>query len=311
MIQIGLLAELLRLQQNNFIPFEVSTEAMIELLMEETNKSLRIKLWEFEVEECFEAYTKLAFEVNTSMKMRDIEFEAKRLLNSPEMVPPQLKHPEIISKAERFAGNLKQQETTSTKLLTLYEIVVEVLPKVLQGFWFSPPKTPFSMPSLYLSKMAVGVTQAVLDFISLPYSMQISINFSNLMRDNLVLSIKDKVRQAFPLGNLANNIPSFQPELLKTITHVAVEEICPLSPFFTPFLPSPSLPFPEQSPSTVLPLYDEDLSEVLIEETNSVLSTLALLSSEETDIEQDDVTTVVKTNEICAWLRKKICCFCC
>ncbi|XP_077432430.1 uncharacterized protein LOC144058079 [Vanacampus margaritifer] len=283
---------------------------MTELLVEETNKSLRIKLWEFEVEECFEAYAKLAFEVNTSMKMRDIEFEARRLLDSPETVPSQLKHPGIISKAQRFAGNLKQHEATDTKLLTLYEIVVEVLPKVLQGFWFSPPKTPFSMPSLYLSKMAVGVTQAVLDFISLPYCMQIHINFSNLMRDNLVLSIKDKVRQAFPLDDLANNFPSFQPELLKTITHVAVEEICPLSPFFTPFLPSPSLPFPDHSPSTVLPLYDEDLREVLTEETNSILSTLALLPSSEENYIEHDVTTDVTINEICKWLRKKICCCC-
>ena len=32
-----------------------------------------------------------AFEVNTSMKMRDVEYEARRLLNSPENIPPLFK----------------------------------------------------------------------------------------------------------------------------------------------------------------------------------------------------------------------------
>ncbi|XP_049585833.1 uncharacterized protein [Syngnathus scovelli] len=309
MMQIGLLTELLRLQQNNLIPPEVTTETMTELLVEETNKSLKIKLWEFEVEECFEAYAKLTFEVNTSMRMRDIEFEARRLLDSPEMVPPQLKHPEIINKAQQLAGNLKQQDATCAKIWTLYEIVIEVLPKVLQGFWFSPPKPHFSMPSLYLSKMAVGVTQAVLDFISLPFSMNIYIHFSKLMRDNVVLSIKDKVSQLFPLDEQANTNPGFQPELLKTITHVAVREICLLSPFFTPFLPTPSVPFHEHSPSTVLPLYDEDLSDEFIEEPNSAQSTLALLlSSDESDIEEENTTNETTINIVSTWLRKKICC---
>eukprot|EP00064_Thunnus_orientalis_P000305 superscaffoldBa00000015_g305 len=33
------------------------------------------------------------FEMNTSMKMRDVEFEVRRLLNSPETIPPQFHMP--------------------------------------------------------------------------------------------------------------------------------------------------------------------------------------------------------------------------
>ncbi|KAM9806861.1 uncharacterized protein ACBT44_014010 [Syngnathus typhle] len=90
-LQIGVLAELFRLQQNNLIPSEVTADAMADLLVEETNNSLRVKLWEFDVEECFEAESKLVFEVNSSMKMRDIDFEARRLLDAPAMIPPYLK----------------------------------------------------------------------------------------------------------------------------------------------------------------------------------------------------------------------------
>ncbi|KAI3377772.1 hypothetical protein L3Q82_008919, partial [Scortum barcoo] len=60
-------------------------------------------LWEFELED-YDAdvrpLLKLAWEVNTSMKMRDVEFEARWLLSSPEAAPPQFQHPKIISQAD-------------------------------------------------------------------------------------------------------------------------------------------------------------------------------------------------------------------
>ncbi|XP_077383558.1 uncharacterized protein LOC144022542 isoform X2 [Festucalex cinctus] len=146
-LQIGLLTELFRLQQKNLIPSEVTANAMTDLLVEETKNSLRIKLWEFELEDCFKAESKLVFEVNTSMKMRDIEFEARRLIDSPEMIPAQLNHNVILRKAKQFAESLKQQKATDVDLLSPREMVIKVLPKVLQTFWLPPPYTPFAMPS--------------------------------------------------------------------------------------------------------------------------------------------------------------------
>ncbi|XP_057690924.1 uncharacterized protein LOC130915142 isoform X2 [Corythoichthys intestinalis] len=243
-------------QQKNLIPTEFTVEAMADLLVEESKNSLRIKLWEFEVEDCFKAESKLVFEVNTSMKMRDIEFEARRLLVSPEMIPLQLKHTRIFRKAEQLVDILKKQEDTSDNLLSLRDMVIKVLPKVLQIFWLPAPGPAFTMPSRYLSKMAVGVTQAVVDRVSQTMS-SIYIQFSNCVRDNLVLSIQEKVRQAFTPDDLVENIHSFQPEFLTTIRDVTVEEIGALSSLFLPLPPSPS---PDVSSASETASTDDDNS---------------------------------------------------
>ncbi|KAI3375097.1 hypothetical protein L3Q82_021615 [Scortum barcoo] len=100
--------------------------------------------------------------------MRDTEFEAKRLLTSPEAAPPQLQHPKIISQAQTYARSLieQQKEAHGRKLLGPREMVIEVVPKVLQGFWLPPPTTSFNMPSQQLCTMAVGVTKADEDWVS-------------------------------------------------------------------------------------------------------------------------------------------------
>ncbi|XP_037129683.1 uncharacterized protein LOC119135836 [Syngnathus acus] len=267
-LQIGVLAELFRLQQNNLIPSEVTADAMADLLVEETNNSLRVKLWEFDVEECHEAQSKLVFEVNSSMKMRDIDFEARRLLDAPEMIPPYLKHNRILRKAQQFAESLKQQKTTCVHLLSSREMVIKVLPKVLQSFWLPPPTTPFTMPSRYLSKMAVGVTQAVLDRVSLTLS-SVQIQFSYSIRDNLVLSIQEKVRQAFSVHELVESIHSFQPEFLKTLIDVTVEEISARSDLLVSLTSSPS---PDLSSETASLPDDDNPSEEPTTENDSIVS---------------------------------------
>ncbi|XP_077432650.1 uncharacterized protein LOC144058194 isoform X2 [Vanacampus margaritifer] len=282
---------------------------MADLLVEETKNSLRIKLWEFELEDCFAAESKLVFEVNTSMKMRDIVFEAKRLLDSPEMIPAQLKQNMILCKAKQFAESLKQHKATDVDLLSPREMVIKVLPKVLQTFWLPPPTptTPFTMPSRYLSKMAVGVTQAVLDRVSQTLS-SIQIQFSYSIRDNVVLSIQEKVRQAFTAHDLVESIHSFQPEFLKTITDVAVEEIVALSALFV-FLPSS--PSPElSSEKTSLP-DDDNLMEEPTKEKDSLVSEEAvdlvpaqiLPSSKEKEDCSQDVTTCKMTVRISNWMK--------
>lgn len=106
------LAELIRFQQRNRIPPEVTVENMTDMLVEQSRSRLRVQLWEFEHEDFDDVVAKtllrLVWEVNTSMKMRHIRFRASRLLNPPETRPPSFQHPKIINGAEKFASSLTE-----------------------------------------------------------------------------------------------------------------------------------------------------------------------------------------------------------
>ncbi|KAI3376637.1 hypothetical protein L3Q82_017074, partial [Scortum barcoo] len=232
--QIALVTELLSLQQNNQLPSAVTAEDITEFLVEESKSTLRVQLWEFELEDYaadVRPLLKLAWEVNTSMKMRDVEFEARRLLSSPGEAPPQFQHPKIISEAHMYARRLteQQQEARGPKQLSPQEVVIEVVPKVLQGFWLPPPSTFLNMPSQDLCTMAVGVTKAVEDRVSTALSSLLChVPFSRSTRDYLVLSIQEKVRQGHSQDVLVEKLNFFAAEVLNTITDVAAIEICSL-----------------------------------------------------------------------------------
>ena len=61
---------------------------MTDMPVEQSKHALRVQLWEFQLEDFDDADAKrllmLVWEVNTSMKMRDIGF--RRLLNPPEAI---------------------------------------------------------------------------------------------------------------------------------------------------------------------------------------------------------------------------------
>ncbi|KAE8288441.1 hypothetical protein D5F01_LYC12312 [Larimichthys crocea] len=276
---IALMSQLLRLQQKNQLPSEVTAEKMSELLVEQSKGTLRVqRLWEFELDG-YDADVRpllqLVWEVNNSMKMRDIEFEARRLLSCPEAVPPHFQHPKIISKALKYAGILtkQQQKGPKSKLLCPMEVVLKVLPKVLQGFWLPPPNTSFNMPSQQLSKMAVGVTKAVQDRVSKALSsVLLQATFSSYIRDNMVLSIQEKVRQGYPQDVLVKRLNSFAAEVLNTITDVAVREICALFQPQTPqAVQTPSDEPPAQT--AVQNVFDRSLDETEAEPDSAVVST--------------------------------------
>ncbi|XP_051263075.1 uncharacterized protein LOC127367353 [Dicentrarchus labrax] len=231
--QIALETELLRLQKNNQLPSEVTAEDMSELLVEESKNTLRVQLWDLELEN-FDPEARLLLnmvcQVNNSLKMRDVEFEARKLLSSPRAVPAQLRHPKIICQAQKYARILteQQQEAPSSKVVHTREVVMEVVPKVLQGFWLSPPNTSFNMPSQKLSKMAVGVTKAVEDRVSaVLISKPFQICFSRSFRDQVVL---EKVRQRYSQDVLVKKLNCFAADVLNTIADVAAGEICALFP---------------------------------------------------------------------------------
>ena len=152
------------------------------------------------------------------------------------------RHPKIISQAHQYASSLTEQQHTapSSKLLCPREVVLKVVPKVVQGFWFPPSNTSlFKMPSQQLSNMAVGVTQAVVDRVSTTLTTTLhQISFSRSIRDNVALSIQEKVRQGYTPGVLGRQLSCFTTEVLNTITIVAAGEICALFQPVPPQAPS-------------------------------------------------------------------------
>ena len=247
-LHIALVTELLRLQQKNQLPSTVTAEDMCDLLLEESKSSLRVQLWEFEMEDRDDDVARplldLVWVVINSMKMRDVEFEARRLLGTPEAIPPHFQHPRILSQAETYARSLteQQQEPPCSKLLGPREVVMEVVPKVLQGFWLPPADTSFSMPSQQWSKMAVGVTRAVEDRVSTALSTVLHrVTFSRSTRDDMVLSVMEKIRQGCTRDVLVKRLNCFESEVMNSISDVAAGEICLL------FQSSPAATGPDHS----------------------------------------------------------------
>ncbi|XP_049898379.1 uncharacterized protein LOC126389004 [Epinephelus moara] len=198
--------------------------------------------------------------VNVSNKKRDIEFEAQMLLNSPEAVPATFQQPKVLSMAKKFARILrkKQRKAPSFKLLSPKEVVLEVVPRVLQGFWVLPPLPLLNMPSQRLSKMSVGVTKAVLDQVSNALTtVEHQVIFSRSIRDEMVQSIMNKIRQTFSHDVLVNKIKRFAPVLLSEIVEVAVGQI---SGMFQPQSPKATAHLtPTVEPAATTPI-QEDLN---------------------------------------------------
>ncbi|XP_039865992.1 uncharacterized protein LOC120720387 [Simochromis diagramma] len=161
--------------------------------------------------------------------MRDVEFEARLLLQFPEAVPPKFQAPKLLSAVKDYVEILKkkQQEQPNSKLLTAQEVVVEVVPRVLQGFWELPPRPLLNMASQSLSILSTSVTKATLDRVSKSLTaMETQAVFTRSIRDDMVDSILTEIRQKFPEEILSIQVANFAPLLLKTIADVARIRIC-------------------------------------------------------------------------------------
>lgn len=134
--------------------------------------------------------------------------------------------PKIIRQVQRYTETLTEQQQED--LLRAHEVGWEVVPKVLQGLWL-PKKTPFSMSSQLLSKLAVGVTKAVEDQVAatLP-TMSHLVRFTRTVRDAMVRSILNEIRLSYSEQVLFDRIKFFAPDLLDTITAVTAQTICKL-----------------------------------------------------------------------------------
>lgn len=140
----------------------------------------------------------------------------------------------------------KQQEPQNTKLLTAQEVVIEVVPCVLQGFW--------ELPLCPLLNMALqswphqGHSGSRLQNC---HSTESQFIFSRSIRDDMVQSILREIREEYPQEILLNNIANFAPVLLKMIADVAKNLVSNI------FKPPSSLPMFHVLPN------EEPLSECL------------------------------------------------
>ncbi|XP_036931081.1 uncharacterized protein LOC119006457 isoform X2 [Acanthopagrus latus] len=348
--QIALLTELLRLRQKKQLPSEVTAEDMKELLVEESKSTLRVRLWESALEDfddtdakpllrlgrpqsvestvtsTFDRYLRCAhqispllqvWDVNTDMKMRDIEFEARRLLSSPEALPPQFQLPKIISQTQKHARSLTKQhrEATSSKLLHPRKVVMEVVPNVLQGFWLPPPNMSFNMPSQQLSKMAVGVTKAVEDRVATALSsMPRQVTFSRSIRDYMVLTVQEKFGQGYALEGLVKRLNGFEAEdCIQPAAVVRPEARTSLAEDEEPGLEGDTVPIQQtvaavtSFPPVSLTLTAEPPISIGLHKTETQPVEV---------VESFNTTTGVKQTETSgfncffSWLRQNICCCC-
>ncbi|XP_059202245.1 cell surface glycoprotein 1-like [Centropristis striata] len=301
--KIALLRTLLRLQEAYQIPSQVTPEDMIHFLMEESKNTLRERLWEFELEDFDEEDAKpllmLVWAVNMSNKMRDIEFEAQMLLNSSEPLPPKFQNPKLFNAALKYAKILRTNHVApSSKVLSPQDVVLEVVPRVLQGFWALPHRPLLNMPSQKLSTMSVGVTKAVLDRVTGALTgVEGQTTFSRSIRDDVVLSILTTIRQTHPLHILVNRIKSFSPELLSEIVDVAAEQICEMFHPKSPKVPAALSPAAEP-PATAPVQEDSNLTVTPSPETNpAVVSTPP--ASPAPPVEPPSVTDVETRKDEC------------
>ncbi|XP_034018336.1 uncharacterized protein LOC117503234 [Thalassophryne amazonica] len=227
------MAELLKLQQKQELPPEVTAEDLTDLLVEQVSRSGGARLWrqELNIYEDTDIYHLLAlvWQVNVGMKMRDVEFEARRRLTSRVSQRPSFQDAETSRTAQDIARSLMEMppEAFGCKCFGPQEVVMEVVLKVVQDFWPHPTGLSHSiMASLHLSDTAVSIAKEVLDWLSPTLStVDHRATFSCTDRDHMVLSILEKVRQMYSKDVLEEELNSFSPEVLTTIMEVTVQEI--------------------------------------------------------------------------------------
>ena len=141
-------------------------------------------------------------------------------------------HSRFIKQAERCARSLieQQQEAPSAKLLSVQEVVMEVVPKVLQGFWLPSTSTSFNMPPQQLRMVAAVVTKAVDNRESSALStVPHWVALCHSIRDVMALSIQKRLESHTLKTNSWRGLIVSQK---RCITDAAVREICLL--FQTP-----------------------------------------------------------------------------
>ncbi|XP_028297850.1 uncharacterized protein LOC114459897 [Gouania willdenowi] len=238
-VHVAMVAELLRLQKENQLLSEVTPEDMARHLHVMSKRSLRVQLLDFQLQEYdnddddeVRMLLSMAREVNDSMRMRDIQLDAQRLISAPELMPPNFISAKMKREAKAIGEALTerhQQTSCSEHLQQPRDVVLDVVPKVLQGLWVPKPRLFLTMPSMKLDKMAVGVTKGVEDGVLAALgSTTHEVSMSRSTRDEMITSIIKTLHEAYPEDIRRKMLNSFSPQLMHHVAEVTAEQITAL-----------------------------------------------------------------------------------
>lgn len=129
---------------------------------------------------------------------------------------------------------------------------MDVAPKVFQGLWLPPSNASLNMASQDKSMAAIGLTQSVVDRVSktLP-TMDQRVPFSRSVRDEMVLTIFERINKIFQGHSLDERLGCFSVDLLRNITAVTGDAVCQMFETTTaPLRQSEDLPAVCREPPT-------------------------------------------------------------
>ncbi|XP_052365985.1 uncharacterized protein LOC127925183 isoform X6 [Oncorhynchus keta] len=202
--QKKLMVHYLLLQSQGQVPHHVTTEHMSGWLVSQGKKSLRERVWKETLEEGNDL-ARLTWEVNTCLKMIDIEHEAVcKLRRSLHPTSPADIDPKVHSLVERAVRSIMGELSNEPRsnLLSPSQVVVEVVPRLLLALWLQPKEGHSGHPIL-ISGMAVGMVAAVVEKLSsMLKAPSPQIPFSRAAAFESVWSILGRISQSFSTDDL-------------------------------------------------------------------------------------------------------------
>nr|XP_046146916.1 uncharacterized protein LOC123990404 [Oncorhynchus gorbuscha] len=202
--QKKLMVHYLLLQSQGQVPPHVTTEHMSNWLVSQGKKSLRERVWKETLEEGND-FAQLAWDVNTCLKMMNIEHEAFcKLRRSMHPTSPADIDPKVHSIVERAVRSIlgEQSNEPRSNLLSPSQVVVEVVPRLLLALWLQPEEGHSEHPIL-ISGMAVGMVAAVVEKLScMLKDPSPHIPFSRAAAFDSVRSILGRISQSFSTDDL-------------------------------------------------------------------------------------------------------------
>ncbi|XP_042168122.1 uncharacterized protein LOC121842076 [Oncorhynchus tshawytscha] len=272
--QKKLMVHYLLLQSQGQVPPHVTTEHMSNWLVSQGKKSLRERVWKETLEEGNDL-ARLAWEVNTCLKMMNIEHEAFcKLRRSMHPTSPADIDPKVHSIVEKAVRSIpgEQSKEPSSNLLSPSQVVVEVVPRLLLALWLQPQEGHSEHPIL-ISGMAVG------PFPSHP--------FSRAAAFDSVRSILGRISQSFSTDDLQS------PFYMSSVCGFVADEV--QSCFQPPAATLPVPPVLTVAVSTTLP------AGIQADPASSHLEVVDITTNTETDpgsshLEVEDITPKTETD---------------
>ncbi|KAK6285188.1 hypothetical protein J4Q44_G00389860, partial [Coregonus suidteri] len=213
----------LLLQSRGHVSPHVTMEHMSDWLVSQGKKSLRERVWKETLEEGNEL-ARLTWEVNTCLKMIDMEHEAVcKLRRSMHPTSPAGADidPKVHSIGERAVRSIldKLSNKPCSNLLSPSQVVVELVPRILLALWLQPEEGHSDHPIL-LSGMAVSMVVAVGEKLSsMLKASSPHTPFSRAAAFDSVRSILGRISQSFSLDDLTT------PFFMSSVCAFVVDEV--------------------------------------------------------------------------------------